>query len=335
MPLSSPCDPAVKVVGTTAYFLHRDHLASVRAVTDASGAIAEDTRYAAYGERTNAAFATQKGYIGERHDPETGLIYLDARYMDPLFGRFISPDDWDPIKQGVGTNRYAYAQNDPVNKSDPNGHIAQDAGANDALAAGAAGGDKGTDDAAEPATELDRLVFPEENQRGRPEQLAQARGTTRGGLGNLTPAQQTIAAQNAQLQRQIQMMNPRATFLTPPGGFATSQARSQLQSEVRQLQAEAARIANQIANGHAFQKHVIGPATPRNSVFTDISTRAELSNRVYNTMTNPTHSKALPGGRTAFYDSNSNTVVMVDPMHRDMGSSYPPSTGMSYYNNLK
>jgi hypothetical protein len=38
--------------------------------------------------------------------------------------RFISPDDWDPTMPGVGTNRYAYSQNDPVNKSDPNGHIA-------------------------------------------------------------------------------------------------------------------------------------------------------------------------------------------------------------------
>lgn len=37
--------------------------------------------------------------------------------------RFISPDDWDPTKEGVGTNRYAYALNDPVNKSDPNGHL--------------------------------------------------------------------------------------------------------------------------------------------------------------------------------------------------------------------
>ena len=36
--------------------------------------------------------------------------------------RFISPDDWDPTKQGVGTNRYAYSENDPINKSDPNGH---------------------------------------------------------------------------------------------------------------------------------------------------------------------------------------------------------------------
>jgi hypothetical protein len=42
--------------------------------------------------------------------------------MDPLLGRFISPDDWDPTLPGVGTNRYAYAGNDPVNKSDKNGH---------------------------------------------------------------------------------------------------------------------------------------------------------------------------------------------------------------------
>ncbi|MDF2373939.1 MAG: RHS repeat-associated core domain-containing protein [Rhizobiaceae bacterium] len=55
-------------------------------------------------------------------------MYLNARYMDPSFGRFISADDWDPIKEGVGPNRYAYAQNDPVNKSDPNGHAAARAG---------------------------------------------------------------------------------------------------------------------------------------------------------------------------------------------------------------
>jgi len=36
--------------------------------------------------------------------------------------RFISPDTLDPTLPGVGTNRYAYAGNDPVNNSDPNGH---------------------------------------------------------------------------------------------------------------------------------------------------------------------------------------------------------------------
>ncbi|SEM40657.1 ribonuclease domain-containing protein [Xaviernesmea oryzae] len=36
--------------------------------------------------------------------------------------RFIAPDPMDPTIQGVGTNRYAYSGNDPVNKSDQNGH---------------------------------------------------------------------------------------------------------------------------------------------------------------------------------------------------------------------
>ncbi|WP_164867116.1 RHS repeat-associated core domain-containing protein [Sinorhizobium meliloti] len=112
----------IRVVGTTKYFLHRDHLSSVRAVTDSAGNIVESTRYAAFGESANKAMTTQKTYIGERFDPETGLMYLNARYMDPIFGRFISPDDWNPTLVGVGTNRYAYAANDPVNKSDPNGH---------------------------------------------------------------------------------------------------------------------------------------------------------------------------------------------------------------------
>ncbi|MBB4236966.1 hypothetical protein [Rhizobium esperanzae] len=40
----------------------------------------------------------------------------------PANARFISPGTWDPTKPGVGTNRYAYSENDPVNKSDPNGH---------------------------------------------------------------------------------------------------------------------------------------------------------------------------------------------------------------------
>lgn len=41
----------------------------------------------------------------------------------PANARFISPDNFDPTKPGVGTNRYAYAGNDPINNSDPNGHV--------------------------------------------------------------------------------------------------------------------------------------------------------------------------------------------------------------------
>ena len=112
----------VMVQGGAISFLHRDHLATVKMVTNIAGTVTERTGYAAFGEPTPAT-SLPKGFIGERPDVETGLLYLNARYYDPALGRFISPDDWDPTLAGVGTNRYAYAGNDPVNKSDPNGHF--------------------------------------------------------------------------------------------------------------------------------------------------------------------------------------------------------------------
>jgi RHS repeat-associated protein len=105
----------------------------VKLTTDATGCVASRSAYRPYGDRTQAAGAADpgcapanplepRGFVGERHDPETGLLYLHARYYDPVIGRFLSPDTLDPTEQGVGTNRYAYADNDPINKSDPNGH---------------------------------------------------------------------------------------------------------------------------------------------------------------------------------------------------------------------
>jgi len=47
---------------------------------------------------------------------------LSVSFGSTANARFISPDTWDPTMEGVGTNRYAYSGNDPVNKSDPNGH---------------------------------------------------------------------------------------------------------------------------------------------------------------------------------------------------------------------
>ena len=75
-------------------------------------------------KRTEApvlAAPESKGHLGERDDPGTELTDLHARVLDPLLSRFLQPDSLDPLTEGVGTNRYAYAGNDPVNRSDPEG----------------------------------------------------------------------------------------------------------------------------------------------------------------------------------------------------------------------
>ncbi|MBD9623997.1 hypothetical protein IB279_13700 [Ensifer sp. ENS06] len=55
------------------------------------------------------------------------ILLIATLTMTPLASaanaRFISPDTLDPTLEGVGTNRYAYAANDPINNSDPNGHL--------------------------------------------------------------------------------------------------------------------------------------------------------------------------------------------------------------------
>jgi RHS repeat-associated protein len=113
--------------------MHRDHLASVRVITDASGAEVERSTYRAFGERARQVVAPGRtpeptGFIGERHDAETGLLFLNARYYDPVLARFISPDTYDPQKPGVGMARYTYALNNPVNMADPNGHEVDESG---------------------------------------------------------------------------------------------------------------------------------------------------------------------------------------------------------------
>ncbi|SFU17175.1 RHS repeat-associated core domain-containing protein [Pseudovibrio denitrificans] len=121
-------DGSVRRVGTATNWIHRDHLSSARMLTNSTGTIAAVSRYQPYGKRTDVQQAADtpresKGWIGERDDPETGLTYLNARYYDADLARFIQSDWFDPTQKNVGTNRYAYSANDPINKFDTNGNF--------------------------------------------------------------------------------------------------------------------------------------------------------------------------------------------------------------------
>ena len=65
----------------------------------------------------------------ERPDvPQRPLLRSQTRPLHPAVRQpVLEPvahprSPWDPTLPGVGTNRYAYAGNDPINKSDPSGH---------------------------------------------------------------------------------------------------------------------------------------------------------------------------------------------------------------------
>lgn len=64
-------------------------------------------------------------YRSYRYDTETGLYYLQSRYYNPEWGRFINADNYGgTIGEVLSHNGYAYCKNNPVNMIDENGNLA-------------------------------------------------------------------------------------------------------------------------------------------------------------------------------------------------------------------
>ncbi|WP_439412559.1 RHS repeat-associated core domain-containing protein [Enterobacter ludwigii] len=64
------------------------------------------------------------GFNGERLDPVLGGYHLGNGYRlyNPTLRRFTAPDDMSPFGAG-GINPYAYCAGDPINHTDPTGHM--------------------------------------------------------------------------------------------------------------------------------------------------------------------------------------------------------------------
>lgn len=108
----------------THHYYYTDPQGTVLAKTDAQGNIIATYDYAPYGTAVASMSPAPSGpgYTGHVNDPDTGLVYMQARYYDPAVGRFLSVD---PAGVTAGNqfnfNRYDYGNNNPVKNLDPNG----------------------------------------------------------------------------------------------------------------------------------------------------------------------------------------------------------------------
>ena len=95
---------------------------------DQDGAEAAAYTYDAWGnilsQSGSMASANPLRYRGYYYDAETGFYYLQSRYYDPATRRFINADSYASTGQGfVGTNMFAYCNNNPVNRENLTGQF--------------------------------------------------------------------------------------------------------------------------------------------------------------------------------------------------------------------
>jgi RHS repeat-associated protein len=102
------------------YYYSRDHLGSIREMTDTSGNIRARYDYTLWGTRQKLSgdLDSDFGFTGFYFHNQSGLNFSRTRAYDAASARWLSQD---PIGEAGGTNLSGYVFNDPVHLSDPTG----------------------------------------------------------------------------------------------------------------------------------------------------------------------------------------------------------------------
>ena len=120
---------AFKYNGTMYYYVYNLQ-GDVTHIIDASKNIVDTYQYDAWGKILNLGALSEVGnanpfrYRGYYYDNESGLYYLNSRYYNAEWGRFINADNAIADIGGDirGYNLFAYCMNNPVNLSDESGN---------------------------------------------------------------------------------------------------------------------------------------------------------------------------------------------------------------------
>jgi RHS repeat-associated protein len=115
-------------LGEGTRFYHLDGLRSVVALTDTTGAVTANLRLDTWGnfrfpETDLSTSANRFAFTGHVWEPEIGLYYAKARFLDPKLGRFITQDSFlGDIDEPPSLHRYVYAEENPTTYLDLTGN---------------------------------------------------------------------------------------------------------------------------------------------------------------------------------------------------------------------
>lgn len=105
------------------YYYTRDHLGSIREVTDAGGVVRARYTYDPFGRRSKVSGDVDAdfGFAGMFYSAEASLAFARFRVYDPELGRWLSRDPLGNAELAQGPNLYAYVGNEPISRTDPSG----------------------------------------------------------------------------------------------------------------------------------------------------------------------------------------------------------------------
>ncbi len=114
---------AVRNGGNVSWLLSDEQRSEQLSVNATTSAVSRQ-RYLPFGARRGGRDDITRpsaGSSAKAEDDTTGLVHLDARFYDPVIGKFISPDPLVDLRMPEWANPYAYAGNNPESRMDPTG----------------------------------------------------------------------------------------------------------------------------------------------------------------------------------------------------------------------
>jgi RHS repeat-associated protein len=105
-------------------YIYTDLQGTPLSEADESGALIASFDYTPYGNQALGNSEAGPGYTGHVNDPDSELVYMQARYYDGIVARFLSVDPAGLTPGEVfGINRFSYGNGNPVANVDPDGRV--------------------------------------------------------------------------------------------------------------------------------------------------------------------------------------------------------------------